>query len=282
MLWHLGMRLPWSWKLGPSDSSGRRHLTQMVQEQNFPKNTLFCGDAGFVGYDFWQTIIDQKHNFLMRVGGNVRLLKGLCHFRQQNDLVYCWPNQAMRKRQPPLVLRLLKFRNRCKYIYLVTTVLNEKSLPGSVAEELYRQRWGIEVQFRSLKQTFERSKLRSRDPDRALVEMQWSLLALTIIQLWAITEQLKAGLLPEQLSVAQAIRIVRCCLEALSECPTPDNRLRAALRRAILDDYTRSSKKEARYKPKSNTKPSAGTPIVTRAATKHKRHLQKHFRKLAA
>lgn len=282
LLWHLGMRLPWSWKLGPSDSSERLHLTQMVQEQKFPKNTLFCGDAGFVGYDFWQAIIEQKHHFLMRVGGNMRLLKNLCYVRQCEDLVSCWPSQAMRKKQPPLVLRLLKFRNRRKYIYLVTTVLSKKLLTDRVAEELYRQRWGIEVQFRSLKQTFGRHKLRSRNPDRALIEMHWSLLGLTIIQLWAIVEQQKASLVPEQLSVAQAIRVVRRCLEEFGEPPSPGNDLRASLQRAILDGYNRSSKKEARYKPKYNTKPSAGKPIVTRATTKHKRHLQRHFHSLAA
>jgi Transposase DDE domain len=266
----------------PSDSSERLHLMQILTERFFPENTLFCGDAGFVGYDFWKAIIDGGHDFLMRVGGNVRLLKDLGHVRQRKDLVYCWPNQAMRKKQPPLVLRLLKFRNGRKFIYLVTTVLDERSLSGRVAEELYRQRWGIEVQFRSLKQTFGRCKLRSHNPDRALVEMEWSLLGLTVIQLWAITEQRKAGLLPEQLSVAQAIRAVRQCLDELGEHPKPAKGLRALLRQATLDDYERSSNKQARYKPNYGSKPSAGKPILTLASPKHKLHLQQHFETLAA
>jgi len=282
LLWHMGLRLPWSWKLGPSDSSERLHLIQILTERLFPENTLFCGDAGFVGYDFWKAIIEGGHDFLMRVGGNVRLLKDLGHIRQRKDLVYCWPNQAMLKKQPPLVLRLLKFRNGRKFIYLVTTVLDERSLSGRVAEELYRQRWGIEVQFRSLKQTFGRCKLRSRNPDRALVEMEWSLLGLTVIQLWAITEQRRAGLLPEQLSVAQAIRAVRQCLDGLGEQPTPGNSLRALLKQATLDDYVRSSNKEARYKPKTRDKPSAGKPIVKSASSRHKLQLQQHFETLAA
>jgi hypothetical protein len=282
LLWHMGLRLPWSWKLGPSDSSERLHLMQILTERSFPKNTLFCGDAGFVGYDFWKAIIDGGHDFLMRVGGNVRLLTDLGHVRQRKDLVYCWPNQAMRKKQPPLVLRLLKFRKGRKFIYLVTTVLDERSLSGRVAEELYRQRWGIEVQFRSLKQTFGRCKLRSHNPDRALIEMEWSLLGLTVIQLWAITEQRKAGLLPEQLSVAQAIRAVRQCLDELGEHPTPGKSLRALLQQATLDDYVRSGKKEARYKPKTRDKPSAGKPIVKLASSRHKLQLQQHFETLAA
>jgi hypothetical protein len=138
------------------------------------------------------------------------------------------------------------------------------------------------VQFRSLKQTFGRCKLRSHNPDRALVEMEWSLLGLTVIQLWAITEQRKAGQLPEQLSVAQAIRVVRRCLEELAEHPTNGMSLRRLLQNATLDDYRRSSSKEARYKPKTRDKPSAGKPIVKMASAKHKLHLQQHFETLAA
>jgi hypothetical protein len=145
LLWHMGLRLPWSWKLGSSDSSERLHLMQILTEQSFPKNTLFCGDAGFVGYEFWKAIIDGGHDFLMRVGGNVRLLKNLGYVYRRKDLVYCWPDYAMQKKQPPLVLRLLKFRNGCKFIYLVTTVLDQRSLSNAIAEELYCQRWGIEV-----------------------------------------------------------------------------------------------------------------------------------------
>ncbi len=282
MLWHMGLRLPWSWKLGPSNASERRHLTEILAEQQFPENTLFCGDAGFVGYDFWKTFIDGGHHFLMRVGGNVRLLKNLGHVRQRQDTVYCWPSQALRRRQQPLVLRLLKFRQGRKFIYLVTTVLDQRSLSAQMAQLLSRQRWGIEIQFRSLKQTFGRDKLRSYKPDRALVEMNWSLLGLSLIQLWAIAEQRPAGLAPEQLSVAQAIRVVRQTLDALDDQPPPGQRLKARLRRAILDDYVRPSSKAARYRPKGATRPYAGRPIVSLATRQHKLQLQLFFRKTAA
>lgn len=50
MMWHMGLRLPWTWRLGPSNSSERGHVMEMLQQEEFPENTLFCGDAGFVGY----------------------------------------------------------------------------------------------------------------------------------------------------------------------------------------------------------------------------------------
>lgn len=44
-LWHLGTQLPWSWRLGPCDSSERNHLSQMLGE--LPRNSLMVIDAGF-------------------------------------------------------------------------------------------------------------------------------------------------------------------------------------------------------------------------------------------
>ena len=49
-MWHMGLRLPWTWRLGPSNSSERDHVREMLKQEAFPENTLFCGDAGFIGY----------------------------------------------------------------------------------------------------------------------------------------------------------------------------------------------------------------------------------------
>ncbi len=69
------------------------------------------------------------------------------------------------------LLRLLHFQlGRCQ-IYLVTNVLNQKRLSDAQATRLYQLRWGVEVQFRRLKQTFGRRKVRSKTPERAKVEL---------------------------------------------------------------------------------------------------------------
>ena len=167
---HLGLSLPWSWKIGPSYSSERAHVLEMLERQIFPENTLFCGDAGFVGYDFWQEIRVRGHHFLVRVGGNVRLLKRLGYVRESEGIVYCWPDAVAKKQQPPLVLRLLHFSDRRGEIYLIKSVLNKKALTDIQASEIYRRR-GIEIQFHSLKQTFQRSKLRSRSSECAETEL---------------------------------------------------------------------------------------------------------------
>jgi hypothetical protein len=49
LMWHLGLGLPWAWKLGPSNTSERQHVMDLIASAHFLKNTLFVGDAGFVG-----------------------------------------------------------------------------------------------------------------------------------------------------------------------------------------------------------------------------------------
>lgn len=45
-----------------------------IATEKFPKKTLCCGDAGFVGSPFWKQIVDRGHDFLVRVGANVHLV----------------------------------------------------------------------------------------------------------------------------------------------------------------------------------------------------------------
>src|SRR5271170_4525741 len=63
MMWHMGIRLPWRWLLGPSNSSERQHVMEMAETGKFPKNTLFCGDAGFVGYPLWSRLLVSGGHF---------------------------------------------------------------------------------------------------------------------------------------------------------------------------------------------------------------------------
>jgi hypothetical protein len=278
LVWHMGLRLLWCWQTGPSNSSERAHLQDLLETQKFPEKTLFCGDAGFVGYDFWNAIARRGHHFLMRVGANVTLLRQLGYVRESHGLVYCWPDKAARKRQPPLVLRLLSMRIGRTPVYLVTNVLDPRELSHEAAAQLYQLRWGIELQFRTLKQTFGRRKLRSKTPDRALRELDWSLLGLWMIQLFAVKEQIAIGQPPLHSSARLAIDAIRHVFHHWSEIPHRSHSLKSKLRHAVTDQYHRTKKsKQARYRPDTKDKPSAGKPVLIKAKRKHKLLLKQHL-----
>ena len=279
MLWHLGLHMPWGWKIGPSYASERDHFRALLDTHKFPKNTLFCADAGFTGYDLWKAMIDAGHAFLIRVGSNVRLLRDLGYVRERSGLVYCWPDTAARKKQPPLVLRLIKLQvGRCS-MWLLTNVLAEKHLSDANAAQLYRLRWGVELQFRSVKQTFGRRKLRSRTPDAAKVELDWSLMGLWLIQLFAVKEQVEVGLVPDRCSVGLAVQVIREMLRRWSE--RPEVSFAENLRGATKDGYKRKRPKKGRYQPKYKDKPSAGKPKIQKATRQHKLRLESYLEKAA-
>jgi hypothetical protein len=70
------------------------------------------------------------------------------------DLICC--TVASFGEQPPLVLRQVKLTRKGRTILLVTSLRDERTLTNGELAELYRQRWGVEVFHRSLKQTFGR------------------------------------------------------------------------------------------------------------------------------
>jgi len=282
LLWHIGLRLPWCWKLGPSYSSERAHLATLLAELRFPLFTLFCGDAGFVGYDFWRSILDRGHSFLMRVGGNVRLLKSLGVVRQKGDIVYCWPDEAAKKKQPPLVLRLLRFRDGRGEVYLVTNILDDQELTSKQASRIYRGRWGVELQFRALKQTYGRSKLRARTPEIAEIELHWSLLGLTMLQLLAMKEQTRAGEPADKTSIAAVLRIVRSMIVDPSEARPPSESLQNRLRNATTDSYQRQSKKHSRNYPRRKEEPCTGAPLILMATAEQREKARKILASKAA
>jgi hypothetical protein len=272
LMWHMGIGVPWCWKLGPSDSSERQHVMDLLETAHFAKNTLFVADAGFVGYDFWNSILNKGHHFLVRVGGNVRLLERVGYKIEKRDgIVYCWPQAVMQKRLPPLKLRLVKCVVGKKKMSLLTSVLDPKELTETEIAQLYKERWGIELEFRCLKQTFERRKLRSHNSDRALVEMEWSIFGMTVLELFALREQLREpGTDPFQLSFAQSLAAIRTSLVNLGQRSPDHPPISTALRAATIDDYERTASKAARYKSTKKTKPSCGDPIITVATTEQR------------
>jgi hypothetical protein len=279
LLWHMGLQMPWSWKTGPSYAAERDHFREMLNEQQFPKHTLFCADAGFTGYDLWKTLSDAGHSFLIRVGANVTLLRRLGYMRERAGIVYCWPDAVARRGEPPLVLRLLQLRVGDRPMHLLTNVLDEKALTDDEAVRLYRLRWGVELQFRTVKQTFGRRKLRSRTPARAYVELDWSLIGLWLIQLFAVKEQLEVGAVPEHCSVALAIQVIRETFRRWWE--RPNQAFASKLQAATKETYERHGPKTGRYRPNYKEKPAAGKPVVRNATPWHKARLTKCFQAAA-
>ena len=263
-VWHLGLGLPWDFRVGPGTASERNHAFAMVDA--LPPRAVLVADAGFIGYALCRKLLCSGRSLLLRVGGNIRLLRKLGYYeRERGDIVYLWPQKRQKGQQKPLVLRLIRLRHGKQTLYLVTNVLDRKALTQSQARRLYRLRWGEEVFYRSYKQTLQRRKLLSRTAATCLVESQWALLGLWLLGLLTVSKILATGGDPKRWSVAASRDLVRQALR--NERPRRGTRrpLGERLAGALLDAYQRTSDKTARNYPRKKREKPPGPPRIETA-----------------
>ncbi len=268
---------------------------EMLEEEEFPGNTLFCGDAGFVGYPLWNAIATAGQDFLIRVGANVNLLSKKSDIKQcGGGMVLCWPKGKMNLGSPPLHLRLIQVKVGKTKMWMLTSVLDPKKLTKRKIIRYYEMRWGIEVEFRGLKQTIDKHKLRCRNSDRLLVELDWSIRAMAIAELIALREQIpdKSKVAPDTCepktydpkdrSLANTMRALRQCMRNLDQCPKPGNGILDQLGRALVQRYKNGTDKRARYRPKNPDKKPLGDPVIRKMNREERRILRKISKSIAA
>jgi hypothetical protein len=271
-LLHMGTGVPWDFRIGPGTASERRHLEEMLAD--LPPWSLVVADAGFTGYEFYRRIAAAQQSFLLRVGSNVHLLKELGYFeREGRDTVYLWPEKN--GNEPPVVLRLIERDDGKKKMYLVTNVLDKKALSEKSAGLLYEMRWGVEVFFRSLKQTLEKRRMLSRTPEAAKCELTWALLGLWLLGLMTASAILARGGDPLGWSAAKARDRVRRSMRRALTRGRLDRSLAGDLARVVKDGYVRRGSKKARDWPHKKREKPPGDPKIQLPTAEQRRAMQR-------
>lgn len=260
-VFHVPTGLIWDWRRGRGTTAERTHLRRMIP--NLPAHTLLLADAGFTGFDLLKALLAEDHDFLIRVGANVKLLRKLGYFvREYDQIVYLWPLD--KRNEEPLVLRLIRVHDGRKQQCLLTSVLDPKRLSDSHGAQLYRRRWMVEVSFRSLKQTMGKRKMLSTSAKNAEVELDWAVVGLWLLSLMGVGQAAPAD--RHRLSVSQALRTVRRWMRSPDARP-PAGGIGEALRKCLVDQYARTSSKRARNWPHKKREKPPGVPNI-RTATK--------------
>lgn len=180
--------VPWSWRFGRSDASERHQFCTLVP--TLPERSLLMADAGFVGYEVWETLLKHDQHFLIRLGGNVQLYADYevdAHFEQ--GLVYLWPISKPKKK--PLALRLVRLpaQSNCKNDVWLATNVEEKDLSRETISKMFRLRWQHEVFYRTYKCTLNKTKLSSRTTKQVIREAEIAMLAVQLFlaqAAWAV------------------------------------------------------------------------------------------------
>ena len=262
ILYHLHLGLPWAFRVGPSTGSERSQLREMLAE--LPESAILVADAGFLGYAIACQMVLEKRHFLLRVGGNVHLIEALGYTSEiQGRDVYLWPLDRQNDKQPPLKLRLIVVQDEGKQpVYLVTSVLDENALTDREASALYRARWGIEVFYRTTKQTMERGAVRGRTPAHCYAEMTWSLLAVWLLGLMTMPALVAAGNTAADWSPAAARTAVRRVFRGVSPKRRSHASLGVVLSACLKDTYPRRHPKASRNYPRKKRQRPPGPPKI--------------------
>lgn len=208
----------------------------------------------------------------MRCTSNTTLLSDASSARieragQQGE-VYLWPRK--RRSQRPLRLRLIVLKRGGRRVYLLTTVLEPQRLSRAVAGGLYQARWGVEVNFRSFKQTLDRRRVLAGTPEVGPMELAGNILALALLVCHAAAA-LSARL--ARLSVAEALRTLRRAMQAVPN-GAPTAWFARRLRTALRDAYPRHGPKRARDWPHKKTEAVPRPPKLRRPTLREKALLE--------
>jgi hypothetical protein len=260
---HLTTSFPMFWSFGGSSDSERGLLMRLLDR--LPPKARLVMDAYYVGYQFWNLLIEREFTFVVRAGKNVDLLGQLGlsgKVKCKGNLVLYWPQTAIDKGGDPIVLSLVEVVVGCKRMFLLT---NELTLTENQMAILYAKRWGIEVFFRTVKQSFERAKLLSRTPENAEQELQWTLLGVWM----ALTEGSKHIPADRRISPVQVLRalsnlVLNVALRSGLKLVLAQELTECMLR----DESTRESKKNSDHYPKKKRKKQTGVPTIRKIPKK--------------
>ena len=270
---HLPTKMMWDWRQGPGNSSERAHLREMIP--SLPKRSLLVGDIGFGGFDLLWQLTNGQVALVIRCGGNSTLLVDNTRqeIERKDDVrrVYLWPKN--RRRKKPLRLRWIVLQDHGKRVYLLTNVEETKHWSRRMAGEFYRARWGIEVEYRGLKQTLGHHKVLARTPEPGAMELAADILAMALLLLYAA---LVMGAKVARLSLAQALRAIRWAMEALRHGESCTQLLRR-LREAVTDEYERRSSKRARDWPHKKNQRPPGSPKLRRLSRTENVRIERIF-----
>lgn len=182
-----------------------------------------------------------------------------------------WMDQATYATLPEsIIMREIRVAD----LTLVTTLLDANDVSKLELVDLYRQRWQIELDFRSIKTVMKMDILRCKSPEMIRKEIAVHLLAYNLVRTVMAQAACCAKVFPRQLSFKASLQVLNAFEESLRFCPHARLAIRhgivlASIAQAILPIRpNRVEPRAIKRRPKSQ-----------KLLTKPRRVLQKQLRK---
>lgn len=188
------------------------------------KGDIVLADRGFCCFsDYWQ--LDQRGvDCVMRKNTKVCVKSTLCKQLGKGDKIRWWHKSANR---PPMMdqelwdalpatilvreieVDIARKGFRTKHLVIATTLLNATAYPKSAVEELYRQRWKVELWLRDLKITQGADILRCKSPEMIHKELTMHVIAYNLVRASILQAALEHEHRPEELAYKPCLDTLR-------------------------------------------------------------------------
>ena len=220
--------------INPTGTSERacaeKHLNHAVE------NDLIIYDRGYNAFWLYALHIQHNHTFCMRAKTNQNLaIKAFVESNEKETVVAFEPNKSSlntcaEKGIPttPIKLRLVRVELGDEVEVLITNLMDSDQYPVGLFKSLYHLRWGIEENYKRLKQWLEIENFSGKSTLSVQQDFYAKIVAANLIALMAmaaqktITTKTKHLKLKYQINFAQALskmkyRIVRLVLHTHSD-----------------------------------------------------------------
>ena len=201
-----------------------------------------------------------------------------------------WPGHCKNRKTLPMrsairscfAIRLVKVKIGKTTMWMLTSVRNRTKLSIKQIVRYYKMRWGIEVEFRGLKQTRNKQKLSCRSCENAKAELEWSIIAMAFAELLGTRRQIQRK--PKKnddreyqitdRSLTETVRAIRAAMAAPDKKPERSIGLVDLLTEAMVQRYNNKTDKMSRYQPPNPDKKPLKDPAVRKINAVERKRLR--------
>ena len=163
---------------------------RMGQSWPIVSDTIYVFDKGYYDFNWWWEIDQQQAFFVTRLKNNagIKIIENLpiSDEKIEEDSLFVFKNKCPRggkknKYFKPLRRIVVKREGKEKPLILVSNLLE---VPAEVIAELYKERWGIELFFKWIKQNLRIKKFLGRSENAVKTQLAIALIIYLLIGLF--------------------------------------------------------------------------------------------------
>ncbi len=164
------------------DVKGSERAVILENLDKLPLNTIIVADRGYYGYEVFHEIMSSKRDFVIRVPGTkgFRAVKEFAESADKERIITINKTRHTKLTTgkdselfKSISLRLVKYtpEEGCEEIIIATSLLDSKQYSAKSLQELYWDRWQVELNYRDEKSYIKSADIRSYSVNGLLQEL---------------------------------------------------------------------------------------------------------------